>query len=50
MGTPHELGEFTEIHAELEITGMFSAPDIERYSSMQAPELFGATTTILTWI
>lgn len=37
-GTPHELGEFTEIHAELEITGMFSAPHIERYSSMQAPE------------
>lgn len=36
--TPHELGQFTETHAELQITGMFSAPNIARYSSMQAPE------------
>lgn len=38
MGTPHQLGQFTETHAELQITGMFSAPNIERYSSMQAPK------------
>jgi hypothetical protein len=38
MGAPYELGEFTEVHAELQITGMFSAPEIERHSSMQAPE------------
>jgi hypothetical protein len=38
MGAPYELGEFTQVHAEFEINGMFSKPDIERYSSMQAPE------------
>jgi hypothetical protein len=38
MGTPEQLGQLTDIHADLQITGLFSTPVIERYSSLQAPE------------
>ena len=38
MGTPHELAECTDRHADLQISGMFSTPEADRFSSLQAPE------------
>jgi hypothetical protein len=38
MGTPYELAECTDWHANLQISGMISSTDIGRFSPIQAPE------------
>jgi hypothetical protein len=37
MGTPYELADCTDIHADLQINGMFSAPEVGPFSPIQAP-------------
>ena len=38
MGTPESLGTFTDVNADLQISGMFSAVDGGRFSPIAAPD------------